>query len=100
VGLSAADHAFQKMHIDAEGMTKLDRQFMLTIAKHYQGGPVGLKPLSSILAEDLATLEDYVEPYLVRRAFIRRTPRGRMLTREAFTHLGMTPGKEAPLFDA
>lgn len=100
VELGAADHAFQKMHIDAEGMTKLDRQFMLTIANHYQGGPVGLKPLSSILAEDLATLEDYVEPYLVRRAFIRRTPRGRMLTREAFTHLGLAPGKEAPLFDA
>ncbi|HRP69252.1 MAG TPA: Holliday junction branch migration DNA helicase RuvB, partial [Turneriella sp.] len=79
VSLDAALHAFAKMHIDTEGMTKLDRQFLLTIAKHYQGGPVGLKPLSSILAEDLATLEDYVEPYLVRRAFIRRTPRGRML---------------------
>jgi Holliday junction DNA helicase RuvB len=100
IGVAAAENAFEKMHIDGEGMTKLDRLFMLTIAQHYQGGPVGLKPLSSILAEDLATLEDYVEPYLVRRAFIRRTPRGRMLTREAFSHLGLKPAVDAPLFES
>lgn len=88
-----AERAFERMHIDAEGMTRLDRRFMLSIAEHYEGGPVGLKPLSAILAEDLATLEDYVEPYLVRRAFIKRTARGRMLTREAYKHLGITPGK-------
>lgn len=91
--------AFSKMNIDTEGMTRLDRQFMLSIAKHYDGGPVGLKPLASILAEDLATLEDFVEPYLVRRAFIRRTARGRMLTREAFAHLGIAPGRGSELFD-
>lgn len=71
-------------------MTRLDRQLMLSIAKHYQGGPVGLKPLSAILAEDLTTLEDYVEPYLVRRGFIRRTPRGRMPAPEAYRHLGLS----------
>lgn len=100
VTAAAAAAAFGKMQIDAEGMTKLDRQFMLTIAEHYQGGPVGLKPLSSILAEDLATLEDFVEPYLVRRGFIRRTPRGRMLTKTAYAHLGLAPGKDFSLFDA
>ncbi len=95
----AAQNAFAKMSIDAEGMTRLDRQFMLSIAKHYEGGPVGLKPIASILAEDLATLEDYIEPYLVRRGFVRRTPRGRMLTREAFFHLGLEPGKRGDLFE-
>ncbi|MBV6492857.1 MAG: Holliday junction ATP-dependent DNA helicase RuvB [Turneriella sp.] len=95
----AAKAAFERMHIDAEGMTKLDRQLLLTIANHYQGGPVGLKPLSSILAEDLATLEDFVEPYLVRRAFIRRTPRGRVLTKDAFQHLGLKPTGDVSLFD-
>lgn len=100
ISVAAARHAFERMSIDAEGMTRLDRQFMLSIAEHYEGGPVGLKPLAAILAEDLATLEDYVEPYLVRRAFIRRTPRGRMLTRTAFQHLGIEPGKRGDLFDA
>jgi Holliday junction DNA helicase RuvB len=99
IDVNAANDAFEKMHIDSQGITKLDRQFMLTIARHYEGGPVGLKPLSSILAEDLATLEDYVEPYLVRRAFVRRTPRGRVLTREAFVHLGIAPAKGTTLFD-
>lgn len=99
VDLAAATSAFARMHIDAEGMTKLDRQFMLSIAQHYEGGPVGLKPLAAILAEDLTTLEDYVEPYLVRRAFVRRTPRGRMLTREAYQHLGLKFGPQAGLFE-
>jgi len=99
VDLAATTSAFARMHIDAQGMTKLDRQFMLSIARHYEGGPVGLKPLAAILAEDLTTLEDYVEPYLVRRAFVRRTPRGRMLTREAYQHLGLKPGPQAGLFE-
>lgn len=100
VDLVAANSAFLRLQIDAAGMTKLDRQFMLSIAQHYDGGPVGLKPLAAILAEDLTTLEDYVEPYLVRRAFIRRTPRGRVLTREAYAHLGIKPGKQGSLFES
>ncbi|GAB4441929.1 MAG: Holliday junction branch migration DNA helicase RuvB [Turneriella sp.] len=99
IDLAAAASAFGRMHIDAEGTTRLDRQFMLSIAKHYDGGPVGLKPLAAILAEDLTTLEEYVEPYLVRRAFVRRTPRGRMLTREAYQHLGIKPGPQQGLFE-
>jgi Holliday junction DNA helicase RuvB len=99
VDLMAATSAFARLHIDAEGMTKLDRQFMLSIAQHYDGGPVGLKPLAAILAEDLTTLEDFVEPYLVRRAFVRRTPRGRMLTPEAYHHLGIKPGRQPGLFE-
>jgi Holliday junction DNA helicase RuvB len=99
VDLAAAASAFDRMHIDREGTTRLDRQFMLSIANHYDGGPVGLKPLAAILAEDLTTLEEYVEPYLVRRAFVRRTPRGRMLTRAAYEHLGIKPGPQAGLFE-
>lgn len=99
IDAAAAEDAFTRMHIDSEGMTKLDRQFMLSIAKHYEGGPVGLKPIAAILAEDLGTLEDYVEPYLVRRAFIRRTPRGRMLTAEAYAHLGLKAARPNDLFE-
>lgn len=96
---AAALNAFERMHIDSEGMTKLDRLFLQNIAKHYDGGPVGLKPLSALLAEDITTLEDFVEPYLVRRAFIKRTPRGRMLTQEAYTHLGLKKHKTGDLFE-
>lgn len=94
-----AEQAFMKMNIDGEGMTKLDRQFLLSIAEHYEGGPVGLKPLSALLAEDLTTLEDSVEPYLVRRGFVRRTARGRVLTREAFSHLGIQVKNAPGLFE-
>jgi len=96
IDAKSADHAFIKMQIDGEGMTKLDRQLMRSIAEHYEGGPVGLKPLSAILAEDLTTLEDYIEPYLVRRGFIQRTSRGRMLTRAAYEHLNLTPRQNLP----
>ncbi|MCX7633595.1 MAG: Holliday junction branch migration DNA helicase RuvB [Turneriella sp.] len=85
--------AFDRLQIDHAGLTRLDRQLLHSIAEHYGGGPVGLKPLAAILAEDLSTLEDYIEPYLVRQALLKRTPRGRVLTAQAYQHLGISPGR-------
>ena len=92
--------AFEKMSIDALGLTRLDNEFMKTIARMYDGGPVGLKPIAAVLAEDESTLESYIEPYLVRLGFIKRTPRGRMLSREAYQHLKLPQkNKQEDLFE-
>ena len=83
--------SFKKMRIDIAGLTLIDNHFLSVMAKDYQGGPVGLKPLAAIVAEDLVTLEDFIEPFLVRLGFIKRTPRGRMLTSIGYKHLNMEP---------
>ncbi len=85
---AVAEDGFTRMGIDSLGLTTLDREMMRVMAEDYGNGPVGLKPLSAALAEDVITLEDFIEPYLVRIGFIRRTARGRMLTEKACRHLG------------
>lgn len=98
-----AIRSFELMGIDSLGLTNLDLQFLDAIARHYSGGPVGLKAVAAILAEDLVTLEDYLEPYLVRLGFILRTPRGRVLSREGFKHINAemknSSGLENHLFE-
>ncbi len=84
-----ASRAFDLLSIDEHGLTKLDRDFISVVARHYDGGPVGLKPLSAVLSEDTVTLEDYVEPFLVRTGFVVRTPRGRMLTQSGWELSGV-----------
>ncbi|RME92584.1 MAG: Holliday junction branch migration DNA helicase RuvB [Candidatus Hydrogenedentota bacterium] len=88
--LATIKDAFTQLGIDELGLTSLDREFLNIIAKRYSGGPVGLKPISAILSEDLITLEDFIEPYLVQIGFVKRTPRGRTLTPEAYSHLGIS----------
>ncbi len=86
--------SFKRMNIDMAGLTLIDNHFLSVMAKDYQGGPVGLKPLAAIVSEDIITLEDFVEPFLVRLGFIKRTPRGRMLTSVGYKHLNMEPVKD------
>ena len=87
IRVSIVHESFQKMQIDSLGLTSLDKQLLEAMAKNYQGGPVGLKPLSALVSEDMVTLEDFVEPFLVRLGFVKRTPRGRILTQAAFKHI-------------
>lgn len=91
--LQHALQGFTGMHIDELGLSFLDIEFLKAVAIHYRGGPVGLKPIAAMLSEDSITLEDFVEPYLVRLGFILRTPRGRVLSETAYAHLGMVPRK-------
>ncbi|MCB0826970.1 MAG: Holliday junction branch migration DNA helicase RuvB [Armatimonadetes bacterium] len=85
-----ADHALNSLGIDGEGLDRLDRAFLETIIKKYDGGPVGLETISASLGEDSGTLEDVCEPYLLQRGFIARTPRGRTATQRCYDHLGIT----------
>ena len=86
-GLTALD-------IDKKGLDKLDREILNTIIKHYQGGPVGSETLAISIGESVDTLEDVYEPYLIQSGFLQRTPRGRMVTRMAYEHLGVTANQD------
>jgi len=83
------ESGFYQMQIDMLGLTALDNRFLRVIAENFQGGPVGLKPLSAALSEDVVTLEDFVEPYMIRLDLVHRTSRGRVITRKGYGHINM-----------
>jgi len=83
-----ADAALRRLDVDAAGLDTLDRRYLTLIAENYGGGPVGIETLAAALSEPRDALEDIVEPFLLQRGFIQRTPRGRLLTPQAFAHLG------------
>ena len=78
--------------VDSRGLDELDRKFLRTVIENYGGGPVGIGALSAVLNEEVETLEDMVEPYLLKIAFLNRTQRGRIATQRAFEHLGSKSG--------
>lgn len=83
--------ALSQLEIDQEGFDASDRRYIKVIADHYEGGPVGVETLAAILSEQRDVLEEVVEPYLIQKGFIQRTPRGRLLTKTAFSFLGISP---------
>jgi Holliday junction DNA helicase RuvB len=89
---ATAHKALSLLEIDQEGLTQIDRDILKTIIEKYRGGPVGLGTLSAALSEEEGTIEEVHEPYLMQIGFIERTPRGRLATPAAYTHLGL----EAP----
>ncbi len=78
---------FDQLHIDDYGLNDLDRKYLKTIVERFNGGPVGIETLSTALGEDKGTIEDIVEPYLLKVDFILRTPKGRVLTKKALDYL-------------
>ncbi len=97
---SVADEALRREGVDELGLDRLDRAFLRTIVEHYGGGPVGLGAIAATLTEDAETLEDVVEPYLLKHGFVMRTASGRKATPEAYRHLGAIPrtGSQERLF--
>lgn len=85
----AVDEAFSLLGIDKVGLNTSDRVLLEAIAKKFSGGPVGLNTLAASIAEEESTIEEFNEPYLLQIGFIERTPRGRILTRLAYGHLGL-----------
>lgn len=77
-------HGLNQMGVDKHGLDEMDRRFLMVIVDQFKGGPVGLKALAASLGEDMGTLEDLVEPFLVQQGFILRTPRGRVATEKAY----------------
>lgn len=77
------------LEIDARGLDAADRDLLSLIIIHHRGGPVGLSTLASALSEDIATIEEVYEPYLIQQGFLARTKQGRVVTALAYTHLGL-----------
>ncbi|BCJ89877.1 Holliday junction ATP-dependent DNA helicase RuvB [Terrihabitans soli] len=97
-----ADKALRQLEVDDAGLDALDRRYLNCIALNYGGGPVGVDTVAAALSEPRDAIEDIIEPFLLQQGFIQRTPRGRMLTAQAFKHLGLSvPASTAtmPLFD-
>jgi Holliday junction DNA helicase RuvB len=84
-----ADKALRELEVDAAGLDAMDRRYLTTIALNYGGGPVGVDTIAAGLSEPRDAIEDIIEPFLIQKGFLQRTPRGRLLTGAAFKHLGL-----------
>ncbi|HPV55473.1 MAG TPA: Holliday junction branch migration DNA helicase RuvB, partial [Bacilli bacterium] len=87
ITLDIANKSLEKLLIDSEGLNITDRRYLKTLIEKFNGGPAGLNAIASTLAEDSQTLEDVIEPFLLKNGFITRTPRGRVATEKAYKQL-------------
>lgn len=93
-----ADRALEMLEVDKEGLDALDHRYLNCIAHNYDGGPVGIETISAALSEPRDALEELVEPYLLQKGFVSRTPRGRVMTLRAYRHLGLSgPARSAAI---
>ena len=88
-----ADHALTRLGVDLLGLDGADRKYRRLIAEQYSGGPVGIETICAAISESRDALEEVIEPYLLQMGLIQRTPRGRMLAKNGWRHLGMRPPK-------
>lgn len=92
------DEALNLMDIDLRGLDRADRELLAAIIQKHEGGPVGIETLAAIIHEDVGTIADVYEPFLMQMGFLKRTPRGRVATRKAYEHLGIKPKPEQMSF--
>lgn len=92
IDAKVADRALNRLEVDSLGLDSMDRRYLTCIGVDYGGGPVGVETLSAALSEPRDTIEDIIEPYLMQKGLVQRTPRGRMLSAGGFRHIGL----EAP----
>jgi Holliday junction DNA helicase RuvB len=93
---AVADKALGALEVDSAGLDAMDRRYLSTIAMNYGGGPVGVETIAAALSEPRDAIEDIIEPFLIQKGFIQRTPRGRLLTSHAFRHLGLAEPSRDP----
>jgi Holliday junction DNA helicase RuvB len=96
VDAKVADEALSQLEVDGRGLDALDHRYLRLIAVNYGGGPVGIETIAAGLSEPRDAIEEIIEPYLLQQGFIARTPRGRVLTGQAFAHLGLDVPAQAP----
>jgi holliday junction DNA helicase RuvB len=85
-----ADSALLRLEVDKLGLDQLDRRYLAMIAHNFGGGPVGIETIAAGLSEPRDAIEDIIEPYMIQQGFLQRTPRGRVLTANAWKHLGLS----------
>jgi holliday junction DNA helicase RuvB len=91
-----ADKALHALEVDAAGLDAMDRRYITMIAENYGGGPVGIETIAAALSEPRDAIEEIIEPFMIQKGFIQRTPRGRLLTSHAFRHLGLAEPTRDP----
>lgn len=89
IDIEMSKYSLDQLEIDQLGLDEMDRKILKVIISKYNGGPVGIKTIAISVGEDVDTLEDYYEPFLVQCGLLKRTPRGRMATEQAYLHLGL-----------
>jgi Holliday junction DNA helicase RuvB len=93
---AVADRALKLLDVDEIGLDIMDRRYLDMVAINFGGGPVGIETIAAALSEPRDAIEDIIEPYLLQQGFLQRTPRGRVLTPNAFRHLGLAEPPRAP----
>ncbi len=91
VDAAIAESALEMLEVDRAGLDRSDRALLTLIATRFSGGPVGLSTIAVAIGEETDTIEEVLEPYLLQLGMLKRTPRGRVITRHAFEHLGLEP---------
>ncbi len=86
-----ANDALQLLEVDQFGLDDMDARILKAIIEKFEGGPVGVGTIAAAVGEDVGTLEEVYEPFLVQNGFLQRTPRGRMATAQAYKHFGFNP---------
>ena len=87
------EEAFGLLEIDNLGLDDSDRRLLKALIEKHEGGPVGIETLAATLSEDIGTLEEVIEPFLMQTGLLKRTPRGREVTEKAYRHLNLSPKK-------
>ncbi|MBL1234372.1 MAG: Holliday junction branch migration DNA helicase RuvB, partial [Rhodobiaceae bacterium] len=93
ISFETADRALSRLEVDKRGLDALDHRYLRCVAVNFGGGPVGIETIAASLSEPRDAIEEIIEPYLIQQGFVNRTPRGRILTPQAFTHLGVAMPK-------
>ncbi len=98
IDLKITRFALEALNIDKAGLDEMDNKILRTIIEKFQGGPVGLTTISTAVSEDAGTIEEVYEPFLIKEGFMKRTPRGREVTENAYRHLGILKNNQNALF--
>ena len=88
------DDALSRLKVDKSGLDDTDYNLLLSIIEKFDGGPVGIEAIASSIGEEVSTIEDVYEPYLLQNGYLKRTSRGRMVTKKAYEHLGLMKDEE------
>lgn len=88
---SLASQALDMLNVDDKGFDLMDRKLLTALVEKFDGGPVGIDSIAASISEERGTIEDVIEPYLIQEGYLKRTPRGRVATALAYTHLGLNP---------
>lgn len=99
ITLEMARRAMDMLDVDMHGFDMLDRKLLMAVIEKFDGGPVGVDSLAAAIGEERGTIEDVLEPYLIQQGFLMRTARGRVATRLAYQHFGLTPPRRDPVPD-